>query len=359
MRTNTAILLTGVLLSVAFTTDCAANAQGGTQASRDAGEDQARPGDQTRPGDQAHLQIKGDSGTEFSGSCAVGDQEPQEIGGQVPASFTYDLEGQALECEIASEGNVQVNLAVGNTRSVQRIGGGTLNLTYDNGSISSVASSSSGSSSSVSSRVVSSGGTGGEPGDATNGSGTVKSESRDVSGFDEVELRGVGNLSIRQTGSESLTVEAEEDVLPDIRTEVEGDRLIIGPEPNTVLHTTEPINYELTVKDLRALRISGSRNVDAEGIGTDELATTISGAGAVKISGKADSQDIHIAGVGNYRAGDLESKEVKVAVVGAGSAVVNASDVLEAKVSGAGSVEYIGDPTVHQDVSGVGRVSKR
>jgi hypothetical protein len=359
MRTNTAVLLTGVLLAVAFATGCAANAEGGTQASRDGGEDQTRLGDQARPADQAQLEIEGDSGTEFSGSCAVGDGEPQDIGGQTPASFTYDLGGNALECEIASEGNVQVDLAAGNSHSVQRISGGTLNLTYDNGSISSVASSSSGSSSSVSSQVVSSGESGGEPEDATNGSDDVTSESRDVSGFDEVELSGVGNLSIRQTGSESLTVEAEEDVLADIRTEVVNDRLVIGPEPNTVLHTTGPINYELTVKDLRALRLAGSGNVEAEGISTDELAVTISGAGTVKISGRTDSQDVDIAGVGSYRAGDLESEEAKVAVVGAGSAVVNASEVLEAKISGAGSVEYIGDPTVHQEVSGVGRVSKR
>jgi hypothetical protein len=337
MRTNTAVLLTGVLLAVAFATGCAANAEGGTQASRDGGEDQTRLGDQAQRGDQARL----------------------EISGQTPASFTYDLGGNALECEIASEGNVQVDLAAGNSHSVQRISGGTLNLTYDNGSISSVASSSSGSSSSVSSQVVSSGESGGEPEDATNGSDDVTSESRDVSGFDEVELSGVGNLSIRQTGSESLTVEAEEDVLADIRTEVVNDRLVIGPEPNTVLHTTGPINYELTVKDLRALRLAGSGNVDARGISTDELAVTISGAGAVEISGRADSQEVDIAGVGSYRAGDLQSEEAKVAIVGAGSAVVNASEVLEAKISGAGSVEYIGDPTVHQEVSGVGRVSKR
>ena len=186
----------------------------------------------------------------------------------------------------------------------------------------------------------------------------VTSESRDVSGFNEVELNGVGNLSIQQTGSESLTVEAEEDVLPKLRTEVENNRLIIGPKPNTIIHTTEPINYKLTVKDLNALEVSGSGNVDAESISTDKLAVTVNGAGDVKVAGRADSQDIDISGSGDYRAGDLESKEVKIEVGGSGSAVVNVSDELNAKVSGSGSVKYIGDPTVNQDVSGAGRVSK-
>jgi hypothetical protein len=345
MRTNTAVLLGMVLLSVAFVSGCIGNAQ----TSGDSGEDQAQ------------LELKGDSGTEFSGSCAIGDEEPEEISGQVPQSFTYDLNGNPLKCEITSEGNIEANLSVGNTRSVQRFSGGTLNLTYENGSISSSVSSSSGSSgqaSSSSSQVTSSSSSSSSAGNTAEEPSNVTSESRNVSGFEEVELQGVGNLSIQQTGSESLTVEAEEDVLPKIRSEVENDRLIIGLKPDTSVLTTEPINYRLTVKDLSALKVSGSGNVDAEDISTDELAVTTSGAGNVKINGKANSQQVTILGSGDYRAGDLESKEVKVDVRGSGSAIVNVSDELNAEVSGSGSVEYKGDPTVNQYVSGAGRVSK-
>jgi hypothetical protein len=342
VRTNSALLLGWALLSVAIATGCTGNAQ----ASGDGEEDQAR------------LEIKGSSGTEFSGSCAVGDEEPEEISGQVPESFTFDLEGKPLDCEISSEGDLQVELTVGeNVRSAQRISGGTLNLAYENGSISSFVSSSSGSSgqaSSSSSQVISSpaGNTAEEPSNVT-------SESRNVSGFEEVELQGVGNLSIQQTGSESLIVEAEEDVLPKIRTEVRNNRLIIGPKPSTNLQITEPINYKLTVKDLNALKLSGSGDINAEGISTDELAITISGAGSLKAAGETDGQDIYISGAGNYEAEDLESKEVKIDVGGAGSAIVNVSDELDAKVSGSGSVKYMGAPTtVKQDVTGAGRVSK-
>ena len=214
-------MLTLVLLSVALTTGWTAN----VEASGDSEEDQAQ------------LEIKGSSGTEFSGSCAIGDGEPEEISGEVPESFTYDLQGKSLDCEISSEDDVQVELNVGeNVHAVQRFSGGTLNLTYENGSISSIVSSSSGSAgqvSSTSSRVISSSASeiDEEHSDPTNGSSIVTSESRSVSGFDEVELQGVGNLSLQQADSESLTIEAEEDVLPEIRTEVEKDRLIIGPSP--------------------------------------------------------------------------------------------------------------------------------
>jgi hypothetical protein len=131
------------------------------------------------------------------------------------------------------------------------------------------------------------------------------------------------------------------------------------PEPGASISTTEPIDYELTVKDLHALKVSGSGDIQARGIGTDKLAVSVGGSGGVRISGSADSQEVDVSGSGSYRAEDLRSKEAKIDVGGSGSAIVNVSDALDAKVSGSGSVQYTGDPTVEQDVSGSGRVSRR
>jgi Putative auto-transporter adhesin, head GIN domain len=342
------------------------------QASEDNTQNQAATEDSNEEkdrGQKATLKLQGEPGTKFQGSCTIGDEESEEISGQVPQSFTYKLKRRPLECEISSGGEVQVDLTVGKkVRSVQQISGGTLNLTYKNGSISSVVSSSSGSSSAVSSSSISSvrgsssssGTAAQEPSDTNDEpSSNVTSESREVSGFNEVELKGIGNLSIEQAESESLTVEADEDVIPKIRTEVKNNRLIISPRRNTSINTTEPINYKLTVKDLDALKVSGSGDVKAEGISTDDLAVTISGTGNIKISGKADSQDVEISGSGDYLAEDLESKEAKIDVGGSGSAIVNVSEELEAGVSGSGSVEYVGDPAVKQNVSGAGGVRKQ
>jgi hypothetical protein len=120
----------------------------------------------------------------------------------------------------------------------------------------------------------------------------------------------------------------------------------------------EPINYKLTVEALDTLEVSGSGDVEAEGINTDRLAVTIGGAGNVKAGGEADEQRVDISGSGVYRAENLESNEARIGVSGAGSAIVNASEKLGANVSGVGAVDYLGDPTVEQDVSGAGQVSK-
>lgn len=176
MRTSFAALLAGVLVSLAFAAGCSGDEETSEDASKEQAvqqdtqptrqetteeRTQARPKDdkgKTRSG-EAVLEMKGDSGTEFSGSCAVGDEQT-ELSGQVPESFAYELDGERLECEIRKEsadGNLQIDFSVGpNVRSVQQISGGTLNLTYDNGSISSSTSSSGSGASSTSSHVVSS-----------------------------------------------------------------------------------------------------------------------------------------------------------------------------------------------------------
>ena len=111
-------------------------------------------------GREVTLSIEGDPGTGFSGTCNVGDEE-NELSGQVPDSFGYDLEGQQLECEIRQEdaGSLEILLTGPGDRIEQRINnpGGTISLAYSENGVSS-STSSSGSSSSVNQVVSSSSG---------------------------------------------------------------------------------------------------------------------------------------------------------------------------------------------------------
>jgi len=251
VRTKNIATLLALVLITLTAAGCAGNEQANKDNTEDRDTTEGSNGEKDR-GPEATLELQGEPGTEFSGSCAVGNKDSEEISGQVPESFAYELKERPLKCEISSDGEIQVDLVVGsNVHSIQRISGGTLTLTYENGSISSFVSSSAESSREGSSSSSSQGATSSETSDVT-------SESREVSGFNEVELKGVGNLSIRQADIKSLTVEAEEDVLPKIRTKVENNRLIIGSEPNTPISTTGPINYKVTATDLNALEVSGS-----------------------------------------------------------------------------------------------------
>ncbi len=96
------------------------------QASADDTKTEAAEGtnEEENRGRKATLELEGEPGTQFSGDCTIGNEEPETIGGRVPESFTYNLKRKPLECEISSRGEVQVDLTIGkNVRSVQQLSG--------------------------------------------------------------------------------------------------------------------------------------------------------------------------------------------------------------------------------------------
>jgi hypothetical protein len=174
-----------------------------------------------------------------------------------------------------------------------------------------------------------------------------------------VELAGSGDLTIDQTGSESLTIEAGDKVLPNLTSDVVGDTLVLGTKPGAVLAPGGRISYHLTVKDLVGLTVSGSGGVTAPKLSTDTLSSNISGSGTITVGGSAPEQRLTISGSGAYQAGDLAGKTLRADISGSGHAVVSVSDTLDVTISGSGSLTYSGDPTVQKHVSGSGSVTKR
>jgi Putative auto-transporter adhesin, head GIN domain len=195
-------------------------------------------------------------------------------------------------------------------------------------------------------------------GSAVTGSGNLRTESRDVGGFSTIELTGSGNVIIEQTGTESLSIEAEDNLLPDLTSDVSSGTLELGTTEGTDLQPTLPITYRVTVHDLAGLQMSGSGSVTAAGITTSAISIDISGSGDVTLAGTADDQTVTISGSGNYRAGDLATRNSTAAISGSGTITVDASDVLEAEISGSGDVSYIGDPQISQDISGSGELRR-
>lgn len=196
-------------------------------------------------------------------------------------------------------------------------------------------------------------------GGATVGSGTTTTETRPVSGFTAVELAGGGTLTIEQTGSESLTVEAEDTILPLLTSEVRDGVLVLGTRPGSTVATRQPIRYRLTVDDLAGVTVAGSGDATATGLTTGSLQVAVHGSGSVRLTGNADSSDVEISGSGEYDGINLESATARVQVSGSGDAAVRASEALDVGISGSGTVAYSGDPAVSQNISGSGELVRR
>ena len=79
-----------------------------------------------------------------------------------------------------------------------------------------------------------------------NGSGHVETETRQVSGFTGIDLAGSGEVTIEQGDAESLTIEADDNVLPELTSEVSDSVLTLGTKPGTTVRTLNPIRYRVT-----------------------------------------------------------------------------------------------------------------
>ena len=209
--------------------------------------------------------------------------------------------------------------------------------------------------------------------------GALVTETRDVSNFDEIDLSIQGNVFVTQGDHYELQVEASENILEIIKTEVKGKTLVINKKKGKCISGNPTINYYVITPELSELHISGSGDIYADGlINTNKMKMVISGSGNITldsletnnlemhISGSGsmfvdgvdtmDSQSIHISGSGDVTTLNAPVNYCDVDISGSGSATVNVIQSLKVNISGSGDVIYIGTPAVTSKISGSGGV---
>lgn len=229
------------------------------------------------------------------------------------------------------------------------------------------------------------------------GSGTASTETRSVADFDAVRLEGQGAAVIEVGPDASLTVEADDNLLPHLTSEVEGGTLVLGTDRQ--LDPKVPIVFTITVPNLTGLdvtgsgtittaaveanafgasiagsgnidvsglaatsisaSITGSGNIDLSDVDTTSVAASVAGSGNVRIGGTTPDLSVRISGSGNFLGSDLVAGSADISVSGSGNAVVNATETLNGDIAGSGSIEYSGDPVVDVSVAGSGQIVQR
>lgn len=191
------------------------------------------------------------------------------------------------------------------------------------------------------------------------GSGNIKTEAREVSDFSSLSSKSVGKVIVQQTNRESLTITADDNILPLLKSDVDNHILYLTVVDDASFNPTQPIEYVVEVKHLESLNISGVGSADISDIEGEKLSIFLDGVGSVTIAGNVDVLELTVAGVGSFNGEALITKQATVRNSGVGHVVVNVSEQLNATASGVGSVEYIGSPQVQESVEGVGSIKQR
>lgn len=231
----------------------------------------------------------------------------------------------------------------------------------------------------------------------TRGSGRVVEEMRDVSGINGVDLATLGDLTIEVGDTESLLIEAEENLMPYIETKMRNGMLRIQIQDGANLRTTKPVRYYLTVTGLDTISISSSGDIHAPDLAaerfsivvassgdlvmgdleTDGLDVKVSSSGNVTIGelnanslevdigssgnvdiagGTAKTQNITINSSGRYTAEGLTTDRADVRLNSSGSARIWVREQLTARLNSSGDLIYRGDPEVDATTKSSGNV---
>jgi len=190
------------------------------------------------------------------------------------------------------------------------------------------------------------------------GSGKLASEIRSDKVFKAIEVGGAFQVEITAGRDFDVEVQADDNLLSHIRTEVRGETLHI--ETDRKINSVNPIRVRISAPDIEDLDVSGVANVSMDGVKNEAIRVDASGASKITLKGETSHLTVDISGATKVLGEDLKAVKADVDASGASFVSVNVSDELRSDVSGASKVEYSGTPAnVFTNKSGAGRVSPK
>jgi len=206
------------------------------------------------------------------------------------------------------------------------------------------------------------------------GSGNIKRETRQVSGFKGLALGLSGQVEVRTGSSEGLTIETDDNLLPLIETVVEGGTLEIR---NKKGFNIRPRSLKIVVqtRGLESLSLGGSGSIDADRVAGSRIQFDIGGSGKITVrklegesvgvnlggsgdlkvnEGSARSVSANIGGSGNVDLTRVPVDKASVTVAGSGDVTLWVRNSLSTTVAGSGDINYYGDPQVSKTTLGSG-----
>lgn len=204
-------------------------------------------------------------------------------------------------------------------------------------------------------------------------------QTRTVKNFSKIDISGGFKVMLTQGTSEQLTVEADDDMLSKIVTEVNNGTLVIKLENNSWNRSAGEMIVNLTFVNLNEIELSGAVNItgtnpmkfsnlgiDASGatkinlnLSATRLDCDFSGASELTLKGNAPEADIDLSGASNIEALDFMTRKCSIECSGASNAKVHATESLTVEGSGASKISYKGNPgAVETDLTGASKISK-
>jgi hypothetical protein len=186
------------------------------------------------------------------------------------------------------------------------------------------------------------------------GNGHIKTDERPVSAFANIDGRGAFIIEW-QSGTPSLRITTDENLLPYIDTDVSGD--ILHLRTREQIRPTHGIRVIISSPTRAGARISGAVKLDAKQLSGTRFALEARGASRVSLDGNIDELLADMTGASELAASTLQTKTAEISTTGAGDAEIAVAETLKVAITGAGKVKYSGNPaTIEKHITGAGSI---
>lgn len=228
----------------------------------------------------------------------------------------------------------------------------------------------------------------------------------DIKNVSELVVGGGGRVQITQGDTESLRVEATQEVMERVKVDLSGDKLSLNVRNSAhgfsffdlFKHRNDEVLYVLQLKKLHylglsgasratfgnwvgddmKLNVSGAGNVNfthlrvndlfieltgasnsrVEMLTANKLKFELSGAANIEIKGASQASFLKVgaSGASNFRGKLLKVTQADVDASGASNIDVHTTEFLKAGASGASNIRYLGQPKLESNSSGASNI---
>jgi Putative auto-transporter adhesin, head GIN domain len=186
------------------------------------------------------------------------------------------------------------------------------------------------------------------------GNGHIKTEERQVGGFTNIDAGGAFAIEW-QSGTPSVQVTTDENLLPYIENNVSGDTLDLRTREH--VWPTHGIKVVISSPTRAGAKLRGAVKLTVNQLSGSTFAVESKGAAEVSLSGNIERLLVDMTGASQLTADGLQTKTAEISTTGAGDADVAVTDALKVVITGAGKVTYSGNPpTIEKHITGAGSI---
>ncbi len=189
------------------------------------------------------------------------------------------------------------------------------------------------------------------------GNGSIKTETRDIAAFEAITCDGGYDVQIKCQEKQSVAIETDENLLPQIKTVVRNNKLYI--DTKGMLFPTNGIRIIISVPDITEFTSNGSTDGNINNVNNNALDIGINGSGKLHLDGKSGTVHINTSGSSKIDASALISENSDIQINGSGNIQVYATNSINVQINGSGTVKYKGEPkSINQQINGSGKIIK-